>query len=169
MAFLRSWGEHPSHTHLEVLLGYKSQAVMAHEGEVDDEVQEREETMQPQELTPAGGGGGGGTQDSRGCRPPEPHSVAIPPSHHQYPQTSLPPPQHPRLAPTTTRLSMDAIQGGAKLLVGTFSPDPQRASVTATPHSTHGERRIRAVTSLPKGTRRGAIAAHPTPHRCPVG
>lgn len=59
MAFLRSWGEHPSHTHLEVLLGYKSQAVMAHEGKVDDEVQEREETMQPQELTPAGGWGWG--------------------------------------------------------------------------------------------------------------
>lgn len=141
---------------------------MAHEGEVDEEVQEREETVQPQELTPAREWGGWSTRLT-GLQVRSPtvllyphHAISIPrhPSHHD---------SVPRLTPTTTGLSMDQIQGGTKLLVGIFSPDPQRDFLTTTPHSTHGERKDRAVANLPKGTGRGTTDAHPTPHRCPVG
>lgn len=63
---------------------------MAHEGKVDEEVQESEQAMQPQELTPEGGGEGG-TQDSyvlqasgapQGCYTPITPSVCpnIPPT-----------------------------------------------------------------------------------------
>lgn len=81
------------------------------------------------------------------------HTISIPrhPSHHD---------SIPRLTPTTTGLSKDQIQDGTKLSVGTFSPDPQRASLTTTPHSIRGERRARAVASLPKGTGKGTTATH---------
>lgn len=67
---------------MEVLLWHKSQAVVTHEGEVDEEVQESEEAMQPQELAPV--------ERMEHKAHVLQASGAQPPSCHQYSHPSLP-------------------------------------------------------------------------------
>lgn len=130
-----------SYTHLEILLWHKSQAVMTHEGKVDEEVHESKEAMQPQELTPA-------RREEREthmrCRPFGAsqhcyypcHAISIHsrPSHHYGVL---------RLTPTTTGLvdQWTRSRVGLSFLFCIFSPDPSGWFPDQAPRFTHRERR----------------------------
>jgi hypothetical protein len=141
---------------------------MTHEGKVDEEVQEREEAMQPQELAPAERMEHK-THIAAGLRSSTPIMpsvfLAIPPTE-TVSLDSLP---HNR----TPREPDPGVRGGGGVgwalssffvcmffVFCIFSPDPQGGSLTTQSHFIHRERRARRVANLPKVTGRGAIVAH---------
>lgn len=139
---------------MEVLLWHKSQAVMTHEGEVDEEVQESKEAMQPQELAPAERMElKTHVLQASGALSPSCHQHSRHPFHcdsvsgrHYNRTPSRPDPGSGRGAFLRSFLNLLTRPLG-------WIPDHP-------PYFSHRKRRARAMANLPKVTEGGATAAH---------